>query len=393
MAGLDPSVIGNLQTPQATSLGDMVNLARGAQAYQQAQQVNPIAVQQAQTQLQQTKQNLNVSQEDYARRLIGGVANMPELKPNDKGEYNPDAWKATVKMLRNSAEAANLPQHPSNLLGQVEDAVNSDDYKTASKLLGFAGSSAGSTSEQYQANLPKTYTNTAGQVINVKPLQGTAEVIGQAGVPANLTMGEVNQFNKDLEQTRQDNASAQPKIATLQTIKNLSKDAFTGVGGGVKAFTAGLAQSLGIPAYVLETANTQELAKNSAILQLAGGNTDLSLRIAEIANPHSGMNQKAINDVVNQLSGIERMKQARAQYLLQEQNNPVKYNEKSQRFNAVSDPRIFQNLTSEEAQEQASRMSASEKKELLSKIRMARLMGVIPGASQQSQQTPVEIPR
>jgi len=41
---LDTSIYGNLKLPQAMSLGDMVNLARGAQAYQQAQQINPLAV-------------------------------------------------------------------------------------------------------------------------------------------------------------------------------------------------------------------------------------------------------------------------------------------------------------------------------------------------------------
>jgi hypothetical protein len=220
----------------------MVNLARGAQAYQQAQQVNPIAVQQAQTQLQQTKQNLNVSQEDYARRLIGGVANMPELKPNDKGEYNPDAWKATVKMLRNSAEAANLPQHPSNLLGQVEDAVNKDDYKTASKLLGFSGKSAGTTSEQYQANLPQFNTNAAGTPFLTNRAEGTITAPATTGgknlTPTTAGVANFSDYQKDL--TNRVAAATQNEMRINETENLLSKFK---AGAGAKTY-ADIAQKL-----------------------------------------------------------------------------------------------------------------------------------------------------
>ena len=49
MAGFNFSPITVQQQPQ-TSLGDMLNIARGAQAYQQAQQTNPLALQQQQAQ-------------------------------------------------------------------------------------------------------------------------------------------------------------------------------------------------------------------------------------------------------------------------------------------------------------------------------------------------------
>ena len=51
MAGLDPSIIGNLKPPAQMSLSDLMNIATSAQAYKQAQQINPLAVrkQQAET--------------------------------------------------------------------------------------------------------------------------------------------------------------------------------------------------------------------------------------------------------------------------------------------------------------------------------------------------------
>ena len=49
---LDPSVIGNLKPPAQMSLSDMMNLASTAQAYKQAQQVNPQTLRTATAQAQ-----------------------------------------------------------------------------------------------------------------------------------------------------------------------------------------------------------------------------------------------------------------------------------------------------------------------------------------------------
>ena len=43
----EPVALG-IKPPQGMSLGDMLNIARGAQAYQQEQQMNPLALQKAQ---------------------------------------------------------------------------------------------------------------------------------------------------------------------------------------------------------------------------------------------------------------------------------------------------------------------------------------------------------
>ena len=37
-------VASKVQGPQQMSLGDMLNIARGAQAYQQANEINPLAI-------------------------------------------------------------------------------------------------------------------------------------------------------------------------------------------------------------------------------------------------------------------------------------------------------------------------------------------------------------
>ena len=85
------------QAQQATSLGDMINLARGVQSYQQAQQLNPLQVrqQQAATKLAEetlqpeieqkqsaagsAKLKLNSEQTSTLYGLAGGVLNDPRL--------------------------------------------------------------------------------------------------------------------------------------------------------------------------------------------------------------------------------------------------------------------------------------------------------------------------
>ena len=53
---IDPSVVGKLAPPQQTSLGDMLNIARGTQAYQQQAQAFPVQLETAQTELQLAKE-------------------------------------------------------------------------------------------------------------------------------------------------------------------------------------------------------------------------------------------------------------------------------------------------------------------------------------------------
>ena len=146
-------------TPQQNSLSDVLNMARGVQAYQQAQQLNPLQIQQAQLANQQAQQayqqaqqlnpitvkkaqaelatseigtkqaqqNLNISGQEYAKQLINALPNIESFKDKD-GKINQKALKESLGIVRKASTAAGLQDHPSNLLGQLEDAVSSEDY-------------------------------------------------------------------------------------------------------------------------------------------------------------------------------------------------------------------------------------------------------------------------
>lgn len=71
MADINPitPVATGIQPPQQMSLGDMMNLARGSQAYQQAEQVNPYLAQQAQQQTRTGQIALSVEEQKNKERL------------------------------------------------------------------------------------------------------------------------------------------------------------------------------------------------------------------------------------------------------------------------------------------------------------------------------------
>jgi hypothetical protein len=96
---------------QGTNIADMVNLARGVQAYQQAEQANPLAIQRAQMEIEQAKKmnplavskateevkqaetgtkkgqfELNSIQTQKLYDLAGGILNDPRIKSGNKAD-------------------------------------------------------------------------------------------------------------------------------------------------------------------------------------------------------------------------------------------------------------------------------------------------------------------
>jgi ribosomal protein S18 len=181
----------------------------------------------------------------------------------------------------------------------------------------------------------------------------------------------------DLSATIKDAAEAPSRVAIFQNIKKFAPDSFTGVGGQRKELAAGILNAIGIPAYEAEKVSTEELAKNSALLALAGGNTDAARALAEVATPNKKLNEKAILAIADQMIGIENMKVAKANYLTPVQNDSTQYGQRKLQFDQIADPRIFQEMTAQDVAKLKTSMSAAEQAELTRKIRLARQMGII----------------
>lgn len=202
-------------------------------------------------------------------------------------------------------------------------------------------------------------------------------VTGQAPGEAETLRANAATANEDWKTTSTDASTAQQTIATLQKIRQLAPEAFTGVGGARKELITGVANAIGISAFEAEKTATDELMKNSNLLSLAGGNTDAARLLAEAANPNKKMNEKAIKEVVGQLIGIQNMRAAKYKYLGQYRNTPDNYIQQLANFNDIADSRLFEEMNREEVAKLKASMSESEIKIMSDKIRKARIMGVI----------------
>jgi hypothetical protein len=100
MATFDVPPIGlNIKPPQQTSLSDMLGIARGAQAYQQAEQINPLALQQQQQAARTGQIQLGVvEQGDIERRNLQTFFSDPNNFQTD-GRIDIDKINATVPKI------------------------------------------------------------------------------------------------------------------------------------------------------------------------------------------------------------------------------------------------------------------------------------------------------
>jgi hypothetical protein len=491
MADFNITPIGNTGKPvPGMSLSDMMNVAGSAQAYKQAQQINPLqlqaqqqAVEQARQMnpmlLQQQQQIVNqaarVNPEllrsataaagtaetgqasanlDFANKKVSAVANRLTGIINNPliiaAEQNPDAVnpQALYGLIKSygmtQAKEMGIPEDQANSLIQpylaqppaamrqfLKDkllaTLDAGSRIFAVQPTGVPVSSGAGTSvistgmfgaTPVGAALPGTAVTTqlpptqpliavegdgtglapgtpyvkgpqAGTVpgpvptLSPQPAAPMAPpvvrpaVTGQAPGVAQTLTANATIASDDWSTTSKDASTAQQRIMTLQKIRQLAPEAFTGVGGARKELVAGVANAIGISAYEAEKTATDELRKNSNLLSLAGGNTDAARMLAEAANPNTKMNEKAIKEVVGQLIGMENMKAAKAEFLGQYRSDPNAYIQKLAEFNNVADSRLFQEMTREEVAKLKASMSESEQKAMIDKIRKAKQMGVI----------------
>ena len=436
------------------SLGDMVNTARAAQAYQQAAQVNPLELQARQMAIEQNSNlyPLDVrkakaeagtaetgeksSALDFANKTTVAVANRLTPLINNPlviaAERNPTAVNSDelAKIIKNygveQATALGIPTDKADQLIQpyLDQTKNPAGLRQflKEKLLSTMDAGARATTVQPTgvgvttgARGGTISTSEFGQYPQGQVLPGTAytqelppgtEAVATPGDGTNLPAGTkykigsqpmgnrplvtglgpgaetgltniTNTVTSHYNELRNANQRAEPDIAILQNIKKYANEAFTGVGGARKSLAAGIANAIGIPAYEAEKTSTDLLAKNAAMLQLAGGNTDLAMTLAGAANPNSKMNLDAIQSASNQLIGQRRLVQAQHQVLAPLVNNPDNYYAKLQDVTKASNPLLFQESTPEEVKKLRASMTPDAQAQFSAQIKMARQLGML----------------
>lgn len=451
---------------QGASLGDMINVARGAQAYQQAQQINPVELQTAQQQLSRLQQltpeevtkaraEANVAtgterpritkeeqaaktaevgtqsaQLDFATKQVNAVAGRLTSLINNPliitAEQNPQAVNPTQlmgivkKYGEEQAAAMGIPKDKADQLLQpyLEQATTNpagirqflkdkllSTLDQGSRLnamqpsgiginTGAGGGTVqtgqfgpyapgqvlpGTTFEQQIPPTEKVVTPT-GQTKFIGPMSQRGNqpmVTGLGPAQAGVLEAGGDVLKEDLPRTIAEAKDAPQRIGIFQNIKKLAPESFTGPTAERRQAVASFAQMLGIPAYTLETSSTDELMKNTKLLQMAGGNTDAARAMAEFANPNSKMTKEGILKVTDQLLGIEKMRLARANYLVPSQNDANTYMQRKSDFDSISDARLFQEMTKDDAQKMWDSMSKSEQEQMIAMRKKAKTLGVI----------------
>jgi hypothetical protein len=474
-------VAASIKPVQGMSLGDMINVARGAQQYQQAAQINPLELQQKQQATRTGQIALGVEEQkdkernnmqtffsdpnnfqtdnridlDKINKLVPAIAPLTgadyiskfstlanaqttaekatsELNQEDRalianpmsilgraGVTDPKAYAKVIKeTIDQNKKNPRLAALGNSYLTQLEfaDPKQLPDIaiRASQNLLSAAQAQTSftpqagtlSTGEQI---FPTVTTPAVGGMLpriqmGAQPLADiglppTTEVVSPTGerrllgpasqrgtTPLTTGLGAAQSellkaggatIATDFATTVKDAADAPGRVAIFQNIKKFAPDAFTGVGGQRKELAAGILNAIGIPAYEAEKISTEQLAKNSALLTLAGGNTDAARALAEVATPNKKLDEKAILAIADQMIGIENMKISRANYLTPVQNDATQYGQRKLQFDQIADPRLFQEMTAQDVAKLKASMSAAEQAELTRKIRLARQMGII----------------
>lgn len=216
-------------------------------------------------------------------------------------------------------------------------------------------------------------------------VQGVTQTPTGAGVPR-LGLGgpqaAAGSGANVAENWKEVNASASKAgqdIGVLQEIKKYAPGAVSGVVQDRRSFITGLAGLLGMDAAQLEKTNTDLLAKNSNMLALAGGDTNLAKQLAEVANPNVHMTKEAIIKAADQVIGQRQLAIARQKFLLPYVSNPAGYNAALTEFNSAADPRILQlpSMSDKEKIDMKKAMSPQEQKQFGEKIRKMQQLGIL----------------
>ena len=401
--------LGPAQT-QGTNIGDMVNLARGVQAYQQAQEINPLAVQKAQMEVEQLKKmnplavrqqaaqtgtaelGLSSAQTEKLYGLAGGVLNDPRLKSKDPSEVMGALYEAKQR-----ASTYGLPN-------ETVDGVFNPLFQVAQKNPTAVRQSINNIVQSRLSPESQTTLQTGGTIdINgVKyqyaPASGKLEQIGAGGAPAApaapsapsavkpSTTGLVPLDMPVSGSVPQLNQQQQDRYGYGKKLLDTSAEMASAAGEGrqtIRQIKQNIGEAAGSkPEQIIRNAkkwvagNEQldELVKSLADNQLRqaqmmGVSTDAARSTASLASGSENITAGALNMIANRADavntafekfneGLNNFKQKHGQY-----NGAIHADNFQQAWKRNYDPLIFmvQNIN-------ASDMSKAEKQMELSKI-------------------------
>jgi hypothetical protein len=182
---IDPSISLGIKPPAAMTLPQMLDMARSAQAFQQAQQVFPeqaeqarIATRTAQTQEQQAMLSLSKDQNNTLMGIVGGYRNDPRIASG-----NPDAALAALDEIKAKAVAAGIPRSRVEQIGTTATNIAINNPKSLPQYFDNVIQSQAGAGSQLGLQTPEI-VESGGQPGMFRRGPGTVEPLPMPGAPA-----------------------------------------------------------------------------------------------------------------------------------------------------------------------------------------------------------------
>lgn len=152
--------LGLKQQDPMTSLGSMLTAANAITQLKQAQQINPLALQKAQQEVEQgattlEKSKFNLNQE-YADKAAGGISALmssPHFQPDANGNFDQNAMLQDVDAIERVLTAQGVKKHPSGALDVLREKITQNPASGADFLRNIAASQLGA-SEKFKYGIP-----------------------------------------------------------------------------------------------------------------------------------------------------------------------------------------------------------------------------------------------
>ena len=203
---IDPSISLGVKPPATMSLADMLNIARGAQSYQQQQKLNPIELETAESEKEKSLLGQRLARETLA----------PKIEQQQYATESAGVQLNSQKLENTKKHAENLIQNISTLITKP-DLTRDDIVKKATELNKNAGGNEQSLN-QTLSGLPET-----GGVNDYRAwlAQGLTRSVGALSQIDKLAPGGV--YPSQLPNVDQQQTATQPQVTTGVTKENMNK--------------------------------------------------------------------------------------------------------------------------------------------------------------------------
>lgn len=304
---------------QGTNIADMVNLARGVQSYQQAEQVNPELVQQAQTATKKGKFELQSNQNNLINHTLSVLSLDPDVQAGKDGK----AIAHKIAVQRENLIRSGVPREQIDLAAAHLMTTANENPAKMVDILGNLRRSAMSPAQVQQTvsgqetvegtdiygNPLKTVTNPNTGVKYQAPLPYTGDGSNMRYAPGESAK-TLEAMQAEREAAKNQATAVSPALQNISSIRQALKSAQTGRGSEAIANLQSVFGNLaGSTAEEKAAAARDIIQKNIADLALQknaalGGKFAADLQGAQNSLAEAGKNPTAIAKALDQLEPL-----------------------------------------------------------------------------------------